>query len=99
MDFIERIDPATVASLDPIAESDQFAMYAVGQDTYVLVQRHAGTPWMGVRLSGDGVFRVGSLLVDAMRHLYRDVASQLSPNYAAAQDAATNAGFDERARR
>lgn len=98
MDFIERIDPATVAGLEPIAESDQFAMYAVGEDTYVLVQRHAGTPWMGVRLSGDGVFRVGSLLVDAMRHLYRDVAAQLSPNYTAASGPASTR-LDDRARR
>jgi hypothetical protein len=40
------------------------------------------------------VFRVGSLVVDAMRHLYRDVASQLSPaqlamKAAAAQRSAT----------
>jgi len=82
MDFIERIDPGTVANLTPVAESDQFAMYAVGDETYMLVQRHAGTPWMAVRFSGDGVFRVGSLMVDAMRHLYRDLASQLSPNHA-----------------
>jgi hypothetical protein len=97
MDFIERIDPATIASLKPLAESDQFAMYAVGQDTYVLVQRHAGTPWMALRLSGDGVFRVGSLMVDAMRHLYRDVASQLSPNYAAAPEVSASAVVRERA--
>jgi hypothetical protein len=97
MDFIERIDPTTVASLKPLAESDQFAMYAVGQDTYVLVQRHAGTPWMALRLSGDGVFRVGSLMVDAMRHLYRDVASQLSPNYTAAPEASASAVVMERA--
>lgn len=82
MEFNERIDPSTVAGLEPIAESDQFAIYAVGQDTYLLVQRHAGTPWMGMRLSGDGVFRIGSLLIEAMRHLYRGTASQLSPNYA-----------------
>ena len=97
MDFIERIDPTIVASLKPLAESDQFAIYAVGQDTYVLVQRHAGTPWMALRLSGDGVFRVGLLMVDAMRHLYRDLASQLSPNYAAAPEVSTSAVVRERA--
>ena len=80
MDFIERIDPSVVEGLEPIAESDQFAIYAAGSDTYILVQRHAGTPWMAIRLSGDGVFRVGSLMMEAMRHLYRDVASRLSPN-------------------
>jgi hypothetical protein len=79
MDFIEHFDPATVASLTPVAESDQFAIYAQADDTYLLVQRHGGTPWTAVRLSGDGVFRVGALLVDAMRHLYRDMASDLSP--------------------
>jgi hypothetical protein len=83
MDFIERVDPATVGGLDLLAESDQFAMYAAGDGTYMLVQRHGGTPWTAVRLSGDGVFRVGGLLVDAMRHLYRDVAGQLSPNHEA----------------
>jgi hypothetical protein len=79
MDFIEQIDPARVKDLAPIAESDQFAIYAQADDAYILVQRHAATPWTAVRLSGDGLFRVGGLLVDAMRHLYRDVASNLSP--------------------
>ncbi len=79
MNFIEDIDRAKLATMQPVAESDQFAIYAVEGDTYILVQRHNGTPWKGVSLSGDGIFRVGSLLVDAMRHLYRDVASDLSP--------------------
>jgi hypothetical protein len=81
VDFIERIDPATLEGLEQIGESDLFAIYAVGSQTYLLVQRHEGTPWMALRLSGDGLFRISSLLGDAMRHLYRDVASQLSPNY------------------
>jgi hypothetical protein len=80
MNFIEKIDPGTLEGAEAIAESDQFAIYALGADTYVLVQRHQGTPWTGVRLSGDGVFRVSSLLIEAMRHLYRNVASNLSPN-------------------
>jgi hypothetical protein len=79
MNYVEHIDQSAFDGLEPIAESDQFAIYAVGADTYVLVQRHGGTPWTALRLSGDGMFRVGSLLVDAMRHLYRDVASHLSP--------------------
>jgi hypothetical protein len=41
----------------------------------LLVQRHEGTPWSGISVSGDGVFRMGELFVNAMRHLYRDVAS------------------------
>jgi hypothetical protein len=79
MNYVEEIDRSALEGLEPIAESDQFAIYSVGADTYVLVQRHGGTPWTALRLSGDGVFRIGSLLVDAMRHLYRDVASNLSP--------------------
>lgn len=80
MNFIEEVDRAALDGMVPVAESDQFAIYSVGEDTYLLVQRHGGTPWRGLRLSGDGIFRVGSLLIDAMRHLYRDVASNLSPN-------------------
>ncbi len=80
MNFVQDIDRATVADMVPVAESDQFAIYAVGGDTYLLVQRHEGRQWTALRLSGDGIFRVGSLLVDAMRHLYRDVAADLSPN-------------------
>lgn len=80
MDFVNGIDPSEVAKMACVAESDQFAIYAVGNDTYLLVQRHAGSPWNGVRLSGDGIFRCGSLMVDAMRHLYRDVARDLSPD-------------------
>ncbi len=81
MDFMEHIDQSTVDGLDVIAESNQFAIYAVGSQTYLLVQRHEGTPWMALRLSGDGLFRISALLNDTMRHLYRDIASQLSPNY------------------
>lgn len=80
MNFSEQIDRAELDKMQLVAESDQFAIYAAGADTYVLVQRHGGTPWTALRLSGDGIFRVGSLLIDAMRHLYRDVASNLSPN-------------------
>jgi hypothetical protein len=81
MDFIERIDKSALQGLEPIAESDLFAMYAVGDQTYLLVQRHQGTPWMALRLSGDGLFRVSSLLGGATRHLYREVAARLSPSY------------------
>jgi hypothetical protein len=80
MNFVQQFDHGIVEGMVPIAESDQFAIYAVGEDTYLLVQRHGGTPWTALRLSGDGIFRVGGLLVDAMRHLYRDVASNLSPS-------------------
>jgi len=80
MDFLDDVDRKAIDGMEPLAESDQFAIYAIGSDTYLLVQRHGSTPWTALRLSGDGMFRVGSLLIDAMRHLYRDVASTLSPN-------------------
>jgi hypothetical protein len=86
MNFIEQIDQSTLGG-EPIAESEQFAIYAVGADTYLLVQRHQSMPWTGVQFSGDGVFRVGSLMVNAMRHLYRDVASNLSPSTLEAKSA------------
>jgi hypothetical protein len=74
-----NVDKASLDGAVPIAESDQFALYAVGDQTYLLVQRHEGTQWTGLRISGDGVFRVASLFADATRHMYRDVASRLSP--------------------
>jgi hypothetical protein len=80
MYFNEQIDQSTLDGLEQIAESDQFGIYAVGNQTYLLVQRHQGTPWMALRISGDGLFRMSALLNDAMRHLYREVASRLSPN-------------------
>jgi hypothetical protein len=79
MEFIASVDPASLSDLEVIAESDQFCVYPLGEDTYLLVQRHEGTPWTGLRVSGDALFRVGSLIVDAMRHLYRDLAAELSP--------------------
>jgi hypothetical protein len=78
MEFIPNVDPASLAGLLPIAESEQFCVYPLAGDTYLLVQRHEGTPWTAFRVSGDGLFRVGSLLVEAMRHLYRDLAADLS---------------------
>jgi hypothetical protein len=74
-----NVEKASLAKLVPLAESDQLALYAVGDQTYLLVQRHEGTQWTGLQVSGDGVFRFASLLADATRHMYRDVASRLSP--------------------
>jgi hypothetical protein len=79
MEFVESVDPASLSGLRCIAESDQFCVYPVGSDTYLVVQRHEGTPWTALSISGDGLFRVGTLLVQAMRHLYRDTAGELSP--------------------
>jgi hypothetical protein len=79
MDFVTTIDPADLVGIKLVAESNQFAVYATGCDTYLLVQRHAGMPWTGMLLSGDGLFRVSVLLSEATRDLYRQVAAQLSP--------------------
>jgi len=65
-------------SQKPIAESSEFAIYAVGNDTYTLVHRHKAVAWQAITLSGDGLFRVSELLVGATRALYRDVALDLS---------------------
>ncbi len=79
MEFITDIAPSDLTGVKMIAESNQFAIYACGTDTYLLVQRHAGMPWTGLHLSGDGVFRITGLLTEAARDLYREVAGQLSP--------------------
>ncbi len=79
MDFVTTIAPADLVGIKLVAESNQFAVYATGCDTYLLVQRHAGRPWTGMLLSGDGLFRVSCLLSEATRDLYRQVAAQLSP--------------------
>lgn len=73
------IENDVLAGSKCLAESDDFAVYALGSDTYALVLRHKGMPWQGITLSGDGVFRVAALLTAATRSLYRDVASRLSP--------------------
>ncbi|HLI95435.1 MAG TPA: hypothetical protein VKT72_05015 [Candidatus Baltobacteraceae bacterium] len=73
------IEQDVLAGSKCLAESDEFACYALGNDTYALVLRHQGMAWQGVTLSGDGVFRVAELLTKACRSLYRDVASRLSP--------------------
>jgi hypothetical protein len=79
MDLITDIHESDLVGIKLIAESSQFAIYATGVETYLLVQRHAGMPWTGVRVSGDAVFRVTSLLTEATRDLYRDLATHLSP--------------------
>ena len=79
MDLITDIHEADLVGIKLVAESNQFAIYATGVETYLLVQRHAGMPWTGVRFSGDAVFRVSGLLTEATRDLYRDMATRLSP--------------------
>ncbi len=75
------IEKDVLAGSTCLAESNEFAVYAVGNDTYALVLRHHGMPWQGVTLSGDGVFRVTELMAAASRSLYREVASRLSPDH------------------
>lgn len=79
MDLITDISEADLVGIKLIAESNQFAIYATGAETYLLVQRHAGMLWTGVRFSGDALFRVSGLLAEATRDSYREMASRLSP--------------------
>jgi len=69
----EALEHATL-----IAESNEFAIYDVGNDTYALVHRHAAVEWQAITISGDGLFRVLEILARATRTLYRDVACDLS---------------------
>jgi hypothetical protein len=69
----EALEHATL-----IAESNEFAIYDIGNDTYALVHRHAAVEWQAITISGDGLFRVLEILAGATRTLYRDVASDLS---------------------
>jgi hypothetical protein len=79
MHFVTNIAPSDLVGIRAIAESDQFAVYACGLSTYLVVQRHAGTAWTGLLLSGDALFRMNGLLGEATRDLYRELAAQLSP--------------------
>jgi hypothetical protein len=61
-----------------IAESNEFAIYDIGNDTYMLVHRHESVDWQAITISGDALFRILEILAKATRTLYRDVASDLS---------------------
>lgn len=78
MKLVQNIDPDALANARLVAESNEFAIYDVGSDTYTLVHRHEGVDWQAITISGDGLFRVGELLARATRSLYRDVAGELS---------------------
>jgi hypothetical protein len=80
MDFVRIIAPADLFGIKLVAESNQFAIYAIGLETYLLVQRHDSLPWTGIEFSGDGLFRISGLLGEATRDLYREVAGKLSPS-------------------
>src|SRR5471032_1290873 len=79
MDFVNEISSADLVGIKLVAESNQFAIYATGLETYLLVQRHESRPWTGILFSGDGLFRISGLLGEATRDLYRDLAGTLSP--------------------
>jgi hypothetical protein len=79
VDLITDIAPNDLIGIKLIAESNRFAIYGCGGDAYLLVQRHAGQPWTGLMVSGDGVFRMSALFAEAARDLYREVATRLSP--------------------
>lgn len=78
MKLVTAIDAQALENAVLIAESNEFAIYDVGSDTYALVHRHAAVEWQAITISGDGLFRVLEILSQATRTLYRDVASDLS---------------------
>ena len=78
MKLISTIDESDLQNASLIAESNEFAVYAFGNDTYALVHRHEAVEWQAIAISGDGLFRVSELLVRAARELYRDVAADYS---------------------
>ena len=79
MKIMSTVDRTLLERSTCLAESNEFAIYRLDKDTYALVQRHQGTDWQGITLSGDGLFRVGELWAKAARTLYRDLASRLRP--------------------
>jgi hypothetical protein len=78
MKLVTTVDSSTLERSTLIAESNELAIYDVGNDTYTLVHRHASVEWQAMTISGDGLFRVLELVARATRTLYRDVASELS---------------------
>jgi hypothetical protein len=78
MKLVETVDREALEKGRLVAESSEFAIYDVGQDTYALVHRHEAVPWQGIMISGDGLFRVAELIARATRSLYRAVAAELS---------------------
>ena len=78
MKLVESIDREMLAKGRLIAESSEFAIFDVGNDTYALVHRHEAVEWQAITISGDGLFRVAELVALATRSLYRDIAGDLS---------------------
>lgn len=78
MQLLTTIDRETLERATCVAESNEFAIYQLENDTFSLVHRHAGVEWQAITLSGDGLFRVSELLTRACRSLYREMAADLS---------------------
>jgi hypothetical protein len=78
MKLVDRVDRKALESARLLAESNEFAIYDIGSDTYALVHRHEAVDWQAITISGDGLFRASELLARATRALYRDVAGDLS---------------------
>ena len=78
MKLVTAINSEALEHATLVAESNEFAIYDVGNDTYALVHRHAAVEWQAITISGDGLFRVLEILARATRTLYRDVAGDLS---------------------
>ena len=78
MKLVNAINAQALERATLIAESNEFAIFDIGSDTYALVHRHAAVEWQAITISGDGIFRVLEILAQATRTLYRDVASDLS---------------------
>jgi hypothetical protein len=78
MKLVESIDRDMLQQGRLVAESSEFAIFDVGNDTYALVHRHEAVAWQAITISGDGLFRVAELVARATRSLYRNVAAELS---------------------
>lgn len=94
MKLVTNIDSKLLKDAQLVAESNEFAIYAIGNDTYALVHRHQSVDWQAITISGDGLFRVAEMLAKATRFLYRDVASDLSLHMNAMQHGAPSAAAD-----
>lgn len=76
--LVTTVDAEALSHAPLIAESNEFAIFDVGNDTYALVHRHEAVEWQAITISGDALFRVLEILAQATRRLYRNVASDLS---------------------
>jgi hypothetical protein len=80
MKVLTTVDHSLLERSTCLAESNEFAIFRLDNDTFALVQRHQGVDWQGITLSGDSLFRVGELLAKATRTLYRDLAARQRPD-------------------